>query len=110
MVQKDEGACQPGPVIRDLTIPDRDMPLNPSHLGRIRRRVRLPVRLYEAALAAWTLGLALATLGLAEAGWFHPGSGGAPIPALRPKAELVLPPVLPALLPKTDSFRNDARL
>ena len=91
-------------------VSQRDVPLQPSRLGRIRHRVRVPVRLYEAALAAWALVLAIATLGLVEAGRVPPGVAVSSTAVPRAAADLVLPPVLPALAPKTDAFRTDARL
>jgi hypothetical protein len=110
LVHKLERVSQPGPVIRDLTVPERERPLRPARLGRIRQKTRFPARLYETVLAAWTLGLALATLGLVEAGWFHPGSVDGTTAVARPGTDPVLPPVAPALPPKTDEFRENARL
>ena len=53
-----------GPVIRDLTVPEGEIPLMPAPLRRRWFLRRLPERLYRTALMAWTLGLALATYGL----------------------------------------------
>ena len=75
-----------GPVIRDLTVPEEEIPLKPAPLRRHGLLRHLPGRLYRTALVAWTLGLALATYGLFHNAGARSDGSAARMDAQRPEA------------------------
>ncbi|NNM74288.1 hypothetical protein [Enterovirga aerilata] len=105
MVRRTENLSHRGPVIRDLTVPERELELRPARLRPPRRpRRHLLARLYGTALLAWTLGLGAATTGLLLQ------NGGARSDAAAPQvpgtalAELLVPLPEPAALVWTERF------
>ena len=102
MVRKSDLLFQPGPVIRDLSVPDEEVALRPARSRRIRPRRRLPGGLYGTVLAAWTLGLVFATVSLFENAGLRPEAAGQ---AAEPK----LPPVASPPPLQADAFREAAR-
>jgi hypothetical protein len=74
-----------GPVIRDLTVPEQEIPLKPAPLRRRGLLRLLRGQLYRTALVAWTLGLALATYGLLHNAGARSDSSAARMDAQRPE-------------------------
>lgn len=94
MVRRTENLFHRGPVIRDLSVPDRELTLQPGRLRSKRRRAgRWLRRLYGTALLAWTLGLVAATSGFLHSGGARssavPSGGAADV--IVPLPDLALP-------------------
>ena len=86
MARNFDRVFQRGPVIRDLTVPEQEIPLKPAPLRQQGRLRHLPGRLYRMALLAWTFGLALATYGLLHNGGARSDGSVARVEAQRPEA------------------------
>lgn len=100
MITRPDRSSRPGPFIRQLDVPEEDVPLRPARLRPGRRLPRLPRRLYGTALAAWTLGLLAATFGLLHEPGGHERHGAA-------SAEPALP--LPAPAASLDGVKDAGR-